>query len=845
MKDLLKATEFELQKAVLQSEKTEDVSRDIDLIDTIGEKFNNKKDSSKVIFLEDNISSNESDSEKHQDSENFKEVHKEISHVSKKRKISSPIKEIHIEDTKQRKLENIENVIREDENLLNTEEICEGSEDDFDDLKLTQSPFFLILDIPGISPEIKVTAHELSEDELPRNAKESEILVKNDKFDSSFLYNEKESEEPPDYVNEREDNYFIREFNEVLSLISTIKKSPESIKNIIKSEDHCNISCIESLSKQFGMNDLILKCYECHICFEKFKYSRILVEHIECHGIDKYQCTECQYCTIDVLAFYRHRGEHTNTKPFTCNLCSYESILMEELTEHVLLHYEPTHECNMCNFTSRLKEDFYEHLKTHDKEIDLEEHKSLINDSLQFQEHILWQFNNSLYKDENHLSGNLKNESNGHIIHPITTSNHVPNVVMPDNKSIRLSKNMPVPSEISSVYTQVINSHFLYCDVCDYKCNKKSHLDMHMITHTGDRQYKCTLCDYSCRQQQYLNRHMQNHTDAKSLSCTECDYKSDKKFNLKRPMYTHKKENSCKSKIGNYSSYHKSNRIKNTVVHNSSNSNELLFRCKQCSVVFNNNNDLLLHRLNHRKGRIFRCEECDYESNKKNDAVNHLKKHLNQLISRDNYEDLQTVNIDGHKSYQNFNSCHKCSKCKYITYKKTELEKHMLLHTFEKTHKCNVCSSAFSKSGDLKRHIRTHTGEKPFKCELCNISFTRCHQLRKHRTLKHSKNMYSCSKCEYNFKNIGDLKKHRIKCSEEKIFRCQQCDYASKVKAYLNRHLKVHEKSCKCNLCDYRCRNNYEIRIHMNKMHPKKVPKVHIRKYNNAKKCTFLKRKLK
>ena len=51
------------------------------------------------------------------------------------------------------------------------------------------------------------------------------------------------------------------------------------------------------------------------------------------------------------------------------------------------------------------------------------------------------------------------------------------------------------------------------CTECDYKCVRKLHLKLHMLTHTGEKTYECTVCDYKASRKQYLANHMQSHSD--------------------------------------------------------------------------------------------------------------------------------------------------------------------------------------------------------------------------------------------------------------------------------------------------------------------------------------------
>uniref|UniRef100_A0A1B6F6Q2 C2H2-type domain-containing protein n=1 Tax=Cuerna arida TaxID=1464854 RepID=A0A1B6F6Q2_9HEMI len=48
----------------------------------------------------------------------------------------------------------------------------------------------------------------------------------------------------------------------------------------------------------------------------------------------------------------------------------------------------------------------------------------------------------------------------------------------------------------------------LKCSQCDFSCEKKVILKMHVLTHEGNRKYKCARCDFSFKQIGHLKRHI-------------------------------------------------------------------------------------------------------------------------------------------------------------------------------------------------------------------------------------------------------------------------------------------------------------------------------------------------
>ena len=66
----------------------------------------------------------------------------------------------------------------------------------------------------------------------------------------------------------------------------------------------------------------------------------------------------------------------------------------------------------------------------------------------------------------------------------------------------------------------------LKCDICDYCCSPKSHMNRHIASvHEGKKPFKCDICDHSFCQKRDLNRHVASiHEGKKPFKCDLCDY---------------------------------------------------------------------------------------------------------------------------------------------------------------------------------------------------------------------------------------------------------------------------------------------------------------------------------
>ncbi|XP_034237065.1 zinc finger protein 235-like isoform X2 [Thrips palmi] len=111
-----------------------------------------------------------------------------------------------------------------------------------------------------------------------------------------------------------------------------------------------------------------------------------------------------------------------------------------------------------------------------------------------------------------------------------------------------------------------LDSRQFFCNLCDRRYKKKSHLERHFRVHTGVRPYKCHICEKRFAVRSILKQHIRVHTGERPFSCDICSQRFPQKSGLMTHMMLH---------------------------------NGKPFKCEYCVKSFVSNHKLMLHQRSH------------------------------------------------------------------------------------------------------------------------------------------------------------------------------------------------------------------------------------------------------
>lgn len=94
----------------------------------------------------------------------------------------------------------------------------------------------------------------------------------------------------------------------------------------------------------------------------------------------------------------------------------------------------------------------------------------------------------------------------------------------------------------------------IICIICSKPFGTKSDLKVHMVKHTGARDFECRICNQKFGLRAHLRRHMKVHTGERENNCPVCNQAFSRSDNLKFHLKTvHKDVDFKVIKISKYS----------------------------------------------------------------------------------------------------------------------------------------------------------------------------------------------------------------------------------------------------------------------------------------------------
>ncbi|XP_052805435.1 zinc finger protein 37 homolog isoform X2 [Mya arenaria] len=220
-----------------------------------------------------------------------------------------------------------------------------------------------------------------------------------------------------------------------------------------------------------------------------------------------------------------------------------------------------------------------------------------------------------------------------------------------------------------------LNSHIIThtgetpfrCEFCNKGFNVRSNRNVHRRIHTGQRPHDCELCEKSFRQAGQLEYHMRFHRGEKPFLCPWCarSFRNSSGLTTHQRTHTGEKPFSCDVCQRSFST---STSLK---THRVTHSGKMLFECPVCGREFNRKNNLNVHIKRHDKNRKYSCPECSNGFVMRAHVLKHLKKahaiglnevkqKYNFLLEKSDCKEDEVKRIES-KKYEN-NATRNCIK---------------------------------------------------------------------------------------------------------------------------------------------------------------------------------------
>ncbi|KAI1886242.1 hypothetical protein AGOR_G00211970 [Albula goreensis] len=352
------------------------------------------------------------------------------------------------------------------------------------------------------------------------------------------------------------------------------------------------------------------------------------------------------------------------------------------------------------------------------------------------------------------------------------------------------------------------------CPQCGRSFSNPRYLRAHVLSHSGQKQFRCEICGKGFTYQNNLRRHHLLHTGARPYMCDRCGKTFTQSSHLKDHLRNHDRiygwsrlrgrgtgREQGSADVGPKLAHPCPDCPRSFMTHT-----QLLMHRKMCPICersFKWRGSLPAHIVRHTDNKLFSCEVCGKTFSYQTNLARHLIIHA------------------GTRPY----SCHYCGK---TFNQSSNLRQHLLVHakagarrqtsepeggdpTSHLLHTCPECPSSFRTFNQLQKHRRSHGRQDALLCPTCGLEACGCQQREDTGSAPLPDNestSLSCPKCSAQFESQSTLDDHAQSCRGESGLgrgRGQATRRGRKRKS---------SRQAECELCGHCCVSQEDLDLH-------------------------------